>query len=123
MPTPLPEDGAEDVYSASDKEEQDADGDDDHNEDAEGEGDEVQDKDAEAEEDEPSSKRRSIILKRRGPPRSSRNSSLLVDESPRPALPMAKQDHQYEDVPFKGLDFQQAQEKIVEEMLRHHEPE
>ncbi|KAI6783351.1 Protein polybromo-like protein [Emericellopsis cladophorae] len=39
-------------------------------------------------------------------------------ETPR-KLPPAKPDHQYEDVPYKGLNFQQAQEKIVEEGLRH----
>jgi cobalamin biosynthesis protein CobT len=29
-----------------------------------------------------------------------------------------KPDHEYEGVPYKGLTFQQAQEKIVEEMIR-----
>lgn len=32
-----------------------------------------------------------------------------------------KGDHRYEDVPFKGLSFQQAQEKIVEELIRKKE--
>ncbi|KAI2638543.1 Bromodomain-containing protein [Xylaria nigripes] len=32
-----------------------------------------------------------------------------------------KADHYYEDVPFKGLNFQQAQEKIVEELIRKKE--
>lgn len=32
-----------------------------------------------------------------------------------------KGDHRYEDVPFSGLSFQQAQEKIVEELIRKKE--
>ncbi|KAI1827469.1 Bromodomain-containing protein [Xylaria intraflava] len=32
-----------------------------------------------------------------------------------------KADHYYENVPFKGLNFQQAQEKIVEELIRRKE--
>ncbi|KAI1131794.1 Bromodomain-containing protein [Nemania abortiva] len=32
-----------------------------------------------------------------------------------------KADHRYEDVPFSGLSFQQAQEKIVEELIRKKE--
>ncbi|KAM5371714.1 hypothetical protein ACJZ2D_007879 [Fusarium nematophilum] len=37
--------------------------------------------------------------------------------------PPVKPDHQYENVPYKGLTFQEAQEKIVEELLRHQDPE
>jgi hypothetical protein len=36
-----------------------------------------------------------------------------VDKSGR-----VKADHDYEGVPYKGLSFQQAQEKIVEELIR-----
>jgi cobalamin biosynthesis protein CobT len=43
----------------------------------------------------------------------------------RPARSSArtKPDHEYEGIPYKGLNFQQAQEKIVEEMIRKPDPE
>lgn len=103
------------------EEEEDAD-EEDEDEDAAEEDEEDEDDD---EDDAPSgSKRRSIILKRRGPTRSSRNSmTAATQDTPRKAAANSKPDHQYEDVPYKGLSFQEAQEKMIEEMLRHREPE
>lgn len=119
VPTPLPpEDGAEE-----DAEGEDEDGD--NAEQSEDDEDEDNDED-DADEDEddvgPRSGKRSIILKRQGPSRPSRGSATAAQETPkRPAT--NNSDDQYEDVDYKGLSFQQAQEKIVEELLRHQEPE
>lgn len=111
FPTPLPEDdedGEDDGGEEDDNEEEAEDEDQEEEEDEEEE---------EEEEEEPSSRRRSIVLKRRGPGRPRRSSVV------RPPAPDAQPDHEYEDVPYKGLTFQQAQEKVVEELLRHQEPE
>ncbi|KAJ4199259.1 hypothetical protein NW767_008460 [Fusarium falciforme] len=124
MPTPLPpEDGEAD-------QEEDAEGEEDNDEAVDAEDDEQDEKEEEKEEEEeeeeeePSSRRRTITLKRRGPAaRTPRRASTRVKETPKPVAPPAKPDHQYEDVPYKGLNFQQAQEKIVEELLRYQDPE
>ncbi|KAK4105688.1 hypothetical protein N658DRAFT_128347 [Parathielavia hyrcaniae] len=79
-------------------------------EDAEGEEDEGD------EQDEEDGNSRRIVLKRKGPGRPHRAGSeqaKKVDKSGR-----VKADHEYEGVPYKGLSFQQAQEKIVEELIR-----
>uniref|UniRef100_A0A0B7K5B8 Bromo domain-containing protein n=1 Tax=Bionectria ochroleuca TaxID=29856 RepID=A0A0B7K5B8_BIOOC len=128
VPTPLPpEDGGEDDAEGEDAEE-DAEGEDEDGDNAEqSEDDEDEDNDEDdADEDEddvgPRSGKRSIILKRQGPSRPSRGSATAAQETPkRPAT--NNSDDQYEDVDYKGLSFQQAQEKIVEELLRHQEPE
>ncbi|KAH7326464.1 Bromodomain-containing protein [Stachybotrys elegans] len=134
LPTPLPpdddeeegdEDGeGEDAEGEDEVEEPEEDGQQDDEEDDVKEDAPAEEEEEEEEEDDaPSSRSRSIVLKRRGPRRASRNSSSQVQESPRTSIPPSKPDHQYEDVPFKGLSFQQAQEKIVEEMIRHQEPD
>lgn len=102
--TPLPADDGANGGAADDGEDGD-----DQAEDEEGE-------------DESGPRKRSIILKRRAPGRSARNSLATPQETPR-KVTTTKPDHQYEDVPYKGLGFQEAQEKIVEEMLRHNNPE
>jgi hypothetical protein len=130
IPTPLPpeneDEGEQDAEAEAEEEEgannaeaeEDAEG-----EDAEGEEDAPgEDEDAEGEEEpeedqEPRSRRKAIILKRSRTRRSSNHDNLPARSPP------AKPDHQYENVPYKGLTFQQAQEKIVEELLRHKEPE
>ncbi|OTA08183.1 hypothetical protein A9Z42_0091240 [Trichoderma parareesei] len=130
IPTPLPpeneDEGEQDAEAEAEEEEgankaeaeEDAEG-----EDAEGEEDAPgEDEDAEGEEEpeedqEPRSRRKAIILKRSRTRRSSNH-----DNQPARSPP-AKPDHQYENVPYKGLTFQQAQEKIVEELLRHKEPD
>ncbi|KAG6013666.1 hypothetical protein E4U54_006463 [Claviceps lovelessii] len=115
VPTPLPpEDGEE----AENEEEENAD------EDAEGEeaGNGQEEGKKVEEEEEHASRRRSIILKRTGSGRPSRNSGSHVD-SPRRSKASSRPDHDYANIPFKGLNFQQAQEKIVEELLRYKQPE
>ena len=117
QPTALPpgNGGEEDVDAEGDEEEEDEA--------------EVEDEDAEGEDEEEEeevargSRRRSIVLKRRESVRPSRNSISQAQESPRLSIPPGKPDHQYHNVPYKGLSFQQAQEKIVEELLRYYEPE
>jgi hypothetical protein len=133
VPTPLPPEDGEEVEE--DGEEEDA-----EDEDAEGEEEPAQDEEEpedeedeeedeadeeeeeEEEEEEPTSRRKSIILKRsRGRP--SRNANTSQTDSPRRAKPVGRPDYEYKDVPFKGLNFQQAQEKMVEELLRYKEQE
>jgi hypothetical protein len=90
-------------------------------EDAEGEEDaEGDEEDAEGDEDDDDQEEdgnpRKIVLKRKGPGRPSRADSeqaRKLDKSGR-----VKADHEYEGVPYKGLSFQQAQEKVVEELIR-----
>ncbi|KAH6609176.1 polybromo-1 [Trichoderma cornu-damae] len=121
VPTPLPPENTDD--EGEEEGDEDAEG-----EDAEGEEDADaggEDEDAEGEEEpgedeEPRSRRKAIILKRRGPSRVRRSSN---HETSRARSPPSRPDHQYENVPYRGLTFQQAQEKIVEELLRHQEPE
>ncbi|KAL6919547.1 hypothetical protein FSST1_003573 [Fusarium sambucinum] len=127
LPTPFPdEDGAEDEQDEN--EDVDADEENGEDEDEEDEPDEDEEKgDEEGEEEEeelPTSRRRTTItLKRRGPDRTpARRASTRGKETPKPAVPAAKPDHQYEDMPFKGLSFQQAQEKLVEEVIRREDP-
>jgi cobalamin biosynthesis protein CobT len=119
-PAPLPDDGGA----------EDEDEDEDDEEDADGEAaEEEQEEDDEEEEEEEEvtrggSKRRSIILKRRGSERQARTSiSVQPQPSPRVSSTNAKQDHAFENIPYKSLGFQEAQEKLVEELLRYHTPE
>lgn len=115
------------VEAKDEDDEEDKDEDDEQDEDEEEEDEDEEEDEEEEEEKRPARgrKKRSIILKRRGPgrPPSGRRASMRSREAAKPAAPPAKPDHQYEDVPYKGLTFQQAQEKIVEELLRHQEPE
>lgn len=131
VPTPLPPENADDdddeegdAEGEEEEGDEDADGEDAEDaEDAEGEDeDEDADGEDEPEEDEqPKSRRKAIILKRRGSSRTRRGSN---NDNPRARSPQpSRPDHEYENVPYKGLTFQQAQEKIVEELLRHQEPE
>jgi hypothetical protein len=94
-------DGEEDAEGDEDEEEEDQDG--------EGEG---EDEEEDEEDDEDGGTRR-IIIKRRGGGRPGQNGSVKTDRQGR-----AKADHEYEGVAYKGLTFQQAQEKIVEELIR-----
>lgn len=73
--------------------------------------------------DEMASKRKSIILRRTGNTRPTKNSGADNQDRPKPLPLPSRPDHQYEGVPYEGLSFQQAQEKVVEELLRHKEPE
>lgn len=87
-------------------------------EDAEGEedaqgGDEDADGEEHEEGEEGGDTSRKIVLKRGGHARSASEQARKLDKSGR-----IKADHEYEGVPYKGLSFQQAQEKIVEELIR-----
>ncbi|KEY68458.1 hypothetical protein S7711_01232 [Stachybotrys chartarum IBT 7711] len=140
LPAPIPaEEAGEAGQEAEEEQNQGRNGDADPDEDDE-DGDEEEDKDAEAEEhhkdeprpepepepeeeEEPARRGRSIILKRSRPARGSRTSTSQVQESPRASAPPTRPDHKYEGVPYKGLNFQQAQEKIVEEAIRYQPPD
>lgn len=117
-PAPLPPGGPEDEDAEAEAVDDDAEG-----EAAEDE----EDEDEDEEDDEDAgrgSKRRSIILKRRGSERQPRVSiSSQPAPSPRVSDPNAKPDHMFEKLPYKALGFQEAQEKIVEELLRFQTPE
>ncbi|EYB33578.1 hypothetical protein FG05_00752 [Fusarium graminearum] len=117
LPTPFPDEDGEDNQDNDEIEEN---GEEDEDDEAE----EPEEDDDEEEEELPTSRRRTTItLKRRGPDRTpARRASTRGKETPKPAAPAAKPDHQYEDLPFKGLSFQQAQEKLVEEVIRREDP-
>jgi hypothetical protein len=117
--TPIPNDmepGTDEVSAyrataeATEVDDKDAEGDEESQEDEEdAEGDDDED-------DEEDGNPTKIVLKRKGPGRPSRDGSeqaRKLDKSGR-----VKADHEYEGVPYKGLSFQQAQEKIVEELIR-----
>lgn len=127
MPTPVPQNGAHTPSrrQAAANHHQDEEEEDEEEDDEEAVEDEEEDEPEEEEEvTGRGSKRRSIILKRRGSVRTPRNSTVGVAQpSPRIASASAKPDHQYEDVPYKGLSFQEAQEKLVEELIRYKTPE
>ncbi|KAM0222756.1 hypothetical protein ACHAPA_001284 [Fusarium lateritium] len=118
LPAPFPDsDAAEDDEDNEDEEEE-------NEEDAEE--DKEDDDEEEEEEEEPSSRRRTITLKRRGPGRppasTPRRASTRGRDAPKTPAPTAKPDHQYENVPYKGLSFQGAQEKVMEELIRREDP-
>ncbi|KAF5020111.1 hypothetical protein F66182_7874 [Fusarium sp. NRRL 66182] len=122
VPAPFPDDSNDEAGENAVEEDNDEEDDkEDEPEEDKDEEDEEQDQDEEEEEEEeaPRSRRRTITLKRRTPGRSGRRASTRGKETPKSAASAAKPDHQYEDVPYKGLSFQEAQEKIVEELLRH----
>ncbi len=137
VPTPLPDadegaawdeaDGAEEAGEEEDADEPDADADADaegeEDEDADGEDDDEAAKADEADEDEEEEEEEEeedpppVVARRRGrPPKNPVLHAQKVAE--RAASQNAKPDHQYAAVPYRGLSFQQAQEKIVEELIR-----
>lgn len=125
QPTPISLEGESQTPArrqsrAVSKDEEDAEGeDDDDSEDAD-DGGEEDEKQEEEDEDSDAGPRAS----RRGSRRSHRNSIQLVQKSKERYIPKkAKPDHEYEDVEYSRLDFQQAQEKIVEEMIREEDEE
>jgi hypothetical protein len=129
IPTPLPpEDGEEPTNGAGEdnvEAGEEAEAEAEEKEDGDDDEDEPQDEVAVNEDEDVgrSSRKRSIILKRRGSTRHRRSPSD-VQETPRRTS--ARFDHnqtQYQGKGFKGLSFQQAQEKIVEDLLNHTEPE
>ena len=139
VPTPLPPDGVEynsdedETYGKINGASKDESEESEPSSLAEGEDDDGEGKEEEADndeepEEEPERGRRKIVLKRRASTRAMRNaSSEAAQESPRPSRAESRAesraDHVFEKTPYKGLNFQQAQEKVIEEMLRHKEPE
>lgn len=146
VPTPLPADGtADDVeedgepvsqstsgrrksqaVAKSPEQQDDADGDEqedtaevDDGEDEE----EEEDDDAEGEEDDDegsqTSRPATILIRRRGPGRPTKGTTPRKTKA-RTVTP-SRPDCEYEGIPYKGLSFQAAQEKIVEEMIRSKE--
>jgi Transcription factor involved in chromatin remodeling, contains bromodomain len=98
------------VKKEPEAQEEDAEGDEDAQGDEEQAGGDSND--GEEEDDGP----RKIVIRRRGtgrPTRGSTEPSKKHDKAGR-----VRADHEYEGVPYKGLTFQQAQEKIVEELIR-----
>lgn len=124
VPTPIPEE----LEAESDAE---ADGEDEAaEEDAEAEEDDAQEEAAEAEEEEDAEAEseedvgRGASRRRRASRQSARSPKKPAAPAPRAAdRANVKPDHQYEDVPYKGLSFQEAQEKIVEELIRRPDEE
>ncbi|KAF5558649.1 polybromo-1 [Fusarium mexicanum] len=123
VPTPFPDDEEEANEDNKDEEMNDDENEDEDEPEEEKEDEDEEDEEEEEEEEAPSSRRRTITLKRRTPGRTpGRRASTRGKETPKPAAPAAKPDHVYEDVPYKGLSFQQAQEKIIEELIRREDP-
>lgn len=115
QPAPLPDNPPE-IFEEEDtvNNSLDAEGED---EDAEGEEDEENGAEEEGgDDDEEDRNPKKIILKRKGPGRPPRNESTPVRKAERGSK--GKADHDFEGVPYAGLSFQQAQEKIVEELIR-----
>ncbi|KAJ0303451.1 hypothetical protein COL5a_011351 [Colletotrichum fioriniae] len=108
-------------------EEQDDAEEDDEEEGEEAEADEEdgeEDDDAEGEEDDDEGSQNSkptILIRRRGPGRSSSSRAVTSRKSNARTATPSRPDYDYEGVSYKGLNFQAAQEKIVEEMIRKKE--
>lgn len=124
LPAPFPDsDGAE---GDEDNEDEEDENNEEPEEDKEDENEDDEEDEEEEEEEEPSSRRRTITLKRRGPGRppasTPRRASTRGRDAPKTPAPTTKPDHQYENVPYKGLSFQGAQEKIMEELIRREDP-
>lgn len=114
QPAPLPDSPAELVEEEeTGNNSLDAEGED---EDAEGDEDEANGAEEGGDDDEEDRNPKKIILKRKGPGRPPRNESTPVRKAERGSK--GKADHDFEGVPYAGLSFQQAQEKIVEELIR-----
>ncbi|SPJ72324.1 uncharacterized protein FTOL_02052 [Fusarium torulosum] len=117
LPAPFPDSDSAEGDEDNEDEDEAEDDKEDENED---------DEEEEEEEEEPSSRRRTITLKRRGPGRppasTPRRASTRGRDAPKTPAPATKPDHQYENVPYKGLSFQGAQEKIIEELIRREDP-
>ncbi|KAJ9151803.1 Protein polybromo-1 [Pleurostoma richardsiae] len=110
-PEPEPEPQVETEAEAEGDEDAEGEPDEDEDEDADADEDEDEDADADADGDDDAGPRRSrAVVARRGPGRPPKNA-------------LQASDTQYENVPYKGLSFQQAQEKIVEELIRRREEE
>lgn len=103
FPTPLP---------ADDKPEED-----------EGENAEGSDEDAEGEVDMETFEQAPPMKRQRGRPPKNQPSNSVVNGRRTSVTPSSITDSQYASVGFQGLTFQQAQEKLVADMLEHKEDE
>ncbi|KAI0446424.1 Bromodomain-containing protein [Xylaria telfairii] len=114
---------ADDAEPASEGDGDDAEAEDEHEEDEEEDDEnEGQDEDDELEDghddNDSQRRRRRGSSWRKADPGSSRDSTTPIQRS---STRTGKADHHYEGIPFNGLSFQQAQEKIVEELIRKKE--
>ncbi|KAL2876652.1 hypothetical protein SGCOL_008018 [Colletotrichum sp. CLE4] len=136
VPTLLPahrvdeaeEDDIEKPKNAAESPEEQDDADEDEEEEAEeaeaDEEDGEEDDDAEGEEEDDEGSQNSkptILIRRRGPGRSSSSRAVTSRKSNAWTATPSRPDYEYEGTPYKGLNFQTAQEKIVEEMIRKKE--
>lgn len=96
--------------------EEDAEGEDEEMLDAEGEEEDGEADEAEADADASRGSNTRIVLKRRG-----QRSNETEDTPDAPSTSGDKGTGQYSEVSYQGLNFQQAQEKIVDEMMRRTE--
>ncbi|KAM0329381.1 hypothetical protein ACHAQA_004688 [Verticillium albo-atrum] len=125
FPTPIPSnlqsagDDAPETPEEADADEdvdEEADEDDEDEEEEEEEEEEDGDADAEDEEERQPSGRPSIILRRGSARKSAASSTPNASAAPRSVN--RKGDDVYKDVPYKECSFQEAQEKIIEELIR-----
>ncbi|KAI0545563.1 Bromodomain-containing protein [Xylaria curta] len=134
-PTPEPDDSEEadgqadedinlqatkedDAESASEGDGDDAEAENEQEEDEEEDEERDEDEEEEEEDDNSQRRRRRRSSWRKTDPEPSRDSATPIQRS---TTRGGKADHHYEGVPFNGLSFQQAQEKIVEELIRKKE--
>jgi hypothetical protein len=110
--------GEQEVEPASPSDVEDAEAEEEDEEQDDVEVDEQEDEDDDGDNDEPQQRDRRESISRKPESGPSRDS---VTPARRTVSRTGKADHHYENVPFKGLNFQQAQEKIIEEMIRKKE--
>ncbi|KAI1485302.1 Bromodomain-containing protein [Biscogniauxia mediterranea] len=106
------------AVEAAEVEEEAEDNANDANEDEGAEDGEEEDGEEEEEEDEDPKPRRRGRKWKGGSSRAPRTPRAQSQKSATRGPVSGKADHHYENVPFKGLSFQQAQEKVVEELIR-----
>ncbi|KAK3942759.1 Bromodomain-containing protein [Diplogelasinospora grovesii] len=113
-------DGEQDAEGEEDAEGEVVEGEDDAEgeEDDDGNDDDEDDEEEEEDDDDEDAPPRKIVIKRRGPGRPPKTGATGASSRRFEKNRRAKADHEYEGVPYKGLNFQQAQEKIVEELIR-----
>ncbi|KAI5917306.1 Bromodomain-containing protein [Camillea tinctor] len=116
------EEAEEEAEAEEEEEEADNEVNDDNEEEGAEDGEEEEEEEEEVgeeeeEDDDPKPKRRGRKWKG-GPGRPPRTPRAQSQKAATRGSIASKADHHYEDVPFKGLSFQQAQEKVVEELIR-----
>lgn len=129
VPTPIPDENAdaegdEDADADADEDAEAEDDGEDDEDDGEGE-DEDEDEDDDEDEDEDEDDVGTPGRRKSSSTRSVRDTPLrgMRKSSERTVPAGLKQDHDFEGVPYKGLTFQEAQEKVVEEIIRRPDEE